>query len=207
MSWNPNFPLGSTLISASPPQLRTNWTDLQNTIGTDHQYMGQANQGAHNKATLLQQVADPAAVAGRGFIYSKAVSGITELFYEDSTGKVSQITANGSAAYIRAYVRFDGTGAEGASMAIASSFNVTSVVRGAAPPGNRDYTINFTIPLPTNTYSFYFGTQPLASNSNPVFRVVPGAGNITTSLLNISSYDYPLTSDLCPSVCVTIIGG
>lgn len=51
--------------------------------------------GEHNKATLRVQGSKPAAVAGKGYIYAKTVSGVVELFYENQAGVEVQITANG----------------------------------------------------------------------------------------------------------------
>lgn len=41
---------------------------------------------------LPAQAVDPAAVAGTGFVYTKVVTGITQLFYRDSAGNVYQLT-------------------------------------------------------------------------------------------------------------------
>lgn len=44
---------------------------------------------------LAENSSNPSTVADTGYIYSKDVSGITELFYYDSGGGVTQITSNG----------------------------------------------------------------------------------------------------------------
>lgn len=41
---------------------------------------------------LAAQAGDPVAVAGTGFVYTKVIAGITQLFYEDSAGNVYQLT-------------------------------------------------------------------------------------------------------------------
>lgn len=61
----------------------------------DHSLAGDADDGAHKKMTMIEQGSDPSAVANRGFVYTKDVSGITELFYRDSAGNIAQITAGG----------------------------------------------------------------------------------------------------------------
>ena len=44
---------------------------------------------------FAEEAGDPTNVANTGFVYTKDVSTITELFYEDSAGTVTQITTNG----------------------------------------------------------------------------------------------------------------
>lgn len=45
---------------------------------------------------LSEQGAAPAAEPNAGWVYSKDVSGITELFYRDDTGAEVQITSGGT---------------------------------------------------------------------------------------------------------------
>ena len=46
-------------------------------------------------ARLAEQGSDPAASTNTGIIYTKDASGITELFYRDDAGAVTQVTTNG----------------------------------------------------------------------------------------------------------------
>lgn len=85
-------------------------TDLANTLGDvvrdlkrdireraeiDHDWDDTTNAGKHNKVTLQEQGADPGTVANEGFVYTKDVGGVTELFYKDSAGTVKQLTTAG----------------------------------------------------------------------------------------------------------------
>jgi hypothetical protein len=47
------------------------------------------------KVGLWEQASDPAAVANKGYVYSKEVNSITELFYRDGSANVTQLTLNG----------------------------------------------------------------------------------------------------------------
>lgn len=49
-----------------------------------------------NKLQLIEQGADPTQVADRGIVYTKDAAGITELFYIDSAGNVTQVTSGGA---------------------------------------------------------------------------------------------------------------
>lgn len=69
---------------------------IRERLAIDHSLAGDANDGAHKKVTLLEQSGDPTLAANTGFFYTKDVSGVTEVFYMDSNGAVTQITKGGS---------------------------------------------------------------------------------------------------------------
>lgn len=50
----------------------------------------------HQQLRMAESAGDPTNVADSGFIYTKDVGGVTELFYIDGDGDVTQITADGS---------------------------------------------------------------------------------------------------------------
>lgn len=64
-------------------------------LEVDHSWAGDADDGAHKKLTFVEQASDPASVANRGFLYTKDVGAVTELFYEDSAGSIQQLTSAG----------------------------------------------------------------------------------------------------------------
>ena len=53
------------------------------------------NDGRHRWVALVEQAGDPGNLADKGFLYTKEVGGITELFYMDDTGTLFQITDDG----------------------------------------------------------------------------------------------------------------
>lgn len=85
-------------------------TDLANTLGTiirslkrdireraevDHDWDDTTNAGQHKKVSLQEQGADPSIVANIGYLYTKDVAGVTELFWMDSSGTIKRITTSG----------------------------------------------------------------------------------------------------------------
>ena len=68
---------------------------IRERLAIDHSLAGDANDGAHKKVTLLEQSGDPTLAANTGFFYTKDVGGVTEVFYMDSSGAVTQITSGG----------------------------------------------------------------------------------------------------------------
>lgn len=56
---------------------------------------GDANDGKVVALNFLEQAADPTNAANEGFVFCKDVGGITEVFYMDSAGTVTQLTSNG----------------------------------------------------------------------------------------------------------------
>jgi len=51
-------------------------------FGIDHSIAGDANDGMHKVVRLMEQGANPTCIADVGFLFTKDVSGITELFYQ-----------------------------------------------------------------------------------------------------------------------------
>ena len=52
--------------------------------------------GEFSNVRMAEQAAKPTAVANKGFLYVKDVSGIPELFYEDDAGSETQLTTAGA---------------------------------------------------------------------------------------------------------------
>lgn len=102
-TWDGSFeaqPADSENVSQGAGRIRTLKESISERLEVDHSWAGDANDGAHKKLTLIEQSADPTNAANTGFAYTKDVSGVTELFYEDSAGTVTQITQNGALALL-----------------------------------------------------------------------------------------------------------
>lgn len=90
-------PADSQDVSLGATRIREVRVDVGERLGVDHSMNGDANDGAHVQITLLEQASDPTNAANTGFLYTKDDgSGNTELYYEDDSGNVSQLTAGGS---------------------------------------------------------------------------------------------------------------
>jgi hypothetical protein len=70
-------------------------TAVRERMQVDHIWMVGVTDGGHNKVSLAAQGSNPTSATGYGFLYTKTVSGVVELFYEDSAGNVKQVTSNG----------------------------------------------------------------------------------------------------------------
>ena len=68
---------------------------LDERLVVDHSTAGTAEDGAHKKVTLLEQATNPGTVANTGYLYTKDVAGVTELFWYDSAGAIVQLTSAG----------------------------------------------------------------------------------------------------------------
>ena len=64
--------------------------DLDHIMDDDDTY-----DGRHRHLGLVEQAGDPANLATIGFLYTKDTSSISELFFEDDTGTLFQITDDG----------------------------------------------------------------------------------------------------------------
>lgn len=82
-------------INLGATRIRNGRTDIQERVAVDHSFDGDANDGKHNKVTLVPQALAPTLDAGDGALYGQTASGTTEVFYKNSNGVVQQITQFG----------------------------------------------------------------------------------------------------------------
>lgn len=101
-TWNASYetlPTNIENISDGAARIRNVKESIRERIAKDH-YMDvagtDADHGEHSKITLQAPLgADPSNVANKGFIYTKDVSSVVELFWEDESGNVLQLTSGG----------------------------------------------------------------------------------------------------------------
>ena len=95
-------PVGTDAPSTLDDQHRNTKAAIQERENVDHFWeltgtqVSDVDSGEHRKLTLHEPLgADPSNVANKGFIYTKDVSGVVELFWEDESGNVIQLTTLG----------------------------------------------------------------------------------------------------------------
>jgi hypothetical protein len=77
-----NIPQATDLLSTSQSQILTNFGAINTFVGIDHIVFSDAtNPGKHDKVTLPVRALPPATVAGEIALYSKAIAGVSYLFY------------------------------------------------------------------------------------------------------------------------------
>lgn len=138
MTYNPNIPQASDIISQSQAQLLTNFQQADLIFDVDHVTFDNAtvaDRGKHRKADFIRLGADPGSAATQLVVYEKLSGTSSELFFQrDNVATVTQLTGGGITA--AAWVHFE----NGNPPINVRSFNVTSVVFNST--GN--YTVNFT---------------------------------------------------------------
>jgi hypothetical protein len=87
-------PLDSSYIADFPANERAHRTAVVGSANVDHDA---EDTGKHDKVTLLPLGADPTPSGSDGFLYTKVIATITELFFMDEGGQVIQLTNDGSA--------------------------------------------------------------------------------------------------------------
>ena len=97
--WDAAFeaePADNELRSLGASRIR----DLKNAIAArmavDHSFAGDANDGKHIQVELMIAASDPSLDPTDGCVYTKVITGNTELFYKDSSGNVLQLTNAGA---------------------------------------------------------------------------------------------------------------
>jgi len=93
--WNTSAPADNAVISQFPANERAARAAAETNFGVDHHETNDAQVGFHEQVTLIERGSDPSAVADIGFLYTKDVSGTTEVFYRDAAGNVVQMTTAG----------------------------------------------------------------------------------------------------------------
>lgn len=99
MSYQSNIPLGTDAPSASAAEFRTNFAQIATLVGVNHEAFNTGDAGKHKFLQMPEQSSAPSTAANEGALYTKAVSGATQLFYrEESSGTERQMTGAFTAA-------------------------------------------------------------------------------------------------------------
>lgn len=99
MTYQSNVPLGTDRLSSSAADLRNNFGALATAIAVNHVALNDAGQGKHAFLQMPEQLTAPTTSADEGGLYTKDVSGATELFYRrESNGDEYQLTGDFTAA-------------------------------------------------------------------------------------------------------------
>ena len=93
-SYNPAVPTGLVNLDVDYKNLQNNFSQLDVTFGVDHTTFSNTTpqNGYHNVIHFLNQVGNPAPIAGTGQLFTKTVSGDNLLFYESALGAVQRLT-------------------------------------------------------------------------------------------------------------------
>lgn len=93
MAYNSDIPQSTDDPSQSQGQIVANFQELNTFLSVNHVALNDSDQGKHNFLNLPEQSSAPATAANEGGLYTKEVSGATQLFYRDeSSGTERQIT-------------------------------------------------------------------------------------------------------------------
>lgn len=99
ITWDATFdtePADDENINLGAGRVRDLKTAIVERQQVDHLWQDTTEDGKHQKVTLPVSASDPVLDAGNGCVYAKTITGNTELFYEDSAGRVLQLTNAGA---------------------------------------------------------------------------------------------------------------
>ena len=88
MSYNAGIPQPTDTLSNSQPSILTNFSQLDALFGVDHVKYSDptiANRGRHLKVTFNGVAADPGLASPIASLYTKTVSGKSQLFFQNDT--------------------------------------------------------------------------------------------------------------------------
>lgn len=98
-TWNGTFesqPADVEDASLGALRIRNFKVAVSERLKIDHSWLGDGNDGKHNKVTLSVQVGDPTLDTNDIALYAKQVNGKTELFIKDNNNNVIQMTSSGN---------------------------------------------------------------------------------------------------------------
>lgn len=93
MTYNPGIPAPGTSPATGRGPIQQNFQLINTYIAQDHVALdGASNQALHKKVTLVAPIADPAPAGSEAVVYSKTVSGKSQLFFKNSPDAPFKLT-------------------------------------------------------------------------------------------------------------------
>ena len=187
MAYLNNIPTASQRLKDSQPELLENFATNSALLGVDHVISpwtnpATGNQGKHNQVTLPEQADDPATLTNEMKLYTKEVSGVSQLFIQPE-GVLAGV---------------DGTNITGATKATTGETTLPSGIilkwgRGVTAAGG-EFTITFANAFTT----IYVATATAASTT-------PQGHNEDQSVARIEAYS--TTSVTVKTLRISAAGG
>jgi hypothetical protein len=173
--YNPNVPQPNQTLAQTHLPILTNFTEINNQFSVDHVALTAAtNRGMHKQVELSQVSAAPGLAFPLSGIYAKHTGAnpnrYTNLYFQ-SKPENAVLATEFPLNPIKAWVRFNA-----ATLAIADSFNVTSVTLGI--PG---WSINFTNALQNTNYCVFITTNHNALLQTNIVSTTQTAATIILS--------------------------
>lgn len=111
-TWSESKPDGSRDLSLGDDDIREFKRAIRERLATDHYFLadetGDNNIGFHKKVSFYAPLAaDPTTTADYGYLYTKDVSSVVELFWKDESGNAIQITSGGTILLVNARIAND----------------------------------------------------------------------------------------------------
>lgn len=97
-TWDETKPAGSRALSLGDDDIREFKYAIRERLQGGGMYFPDTNDdnaGLFNWIKFIEQSSNPTQETNRGFLFTKDVSGVTELYWMDSAGNVSQLTTAG----------------------------------------------------------------------------------------------------------------
>lgn len=193
-TWDETDPANADQAKFGAQEIRELKEDIRERGEVDHSWAGDASDGAHKKVTLIEQGSDPSAVANQGFFYTKDVSGVTEAFYRDSSGNISQLTNQGE---VLSLPRNSKVGFNVSVTAGADTDHDIDITAGQALDSTNAFLLSTTSSLTkqidavfaegTGAGGFYNGTGPAADTWYHIFAIRKTSDGSTDVYFDVSS--------------------
>ena len=98
MPYDTSIPKTGSNGSADYSAMQGNYLQIQNSFSIDHESLGNSGalEGFHKKTTFAAPIGDPGQMAPVASLYTKTVSGLSQLFFQNGAlaANVAQLTGN-----------------------------------------------------------------------------------------------------------------
>ena len=176
MAYNQNIPQATDTISSSQAEILANFQALKTLIDINHGTFGAADEGKHKYVTMPEQSSAPTTAADEMALYTKAVSGVTQMFLRNE--------GSGTEVDFTSATKSNSNGTLTLPCGIILKWGrATTNASGLS-------TVNFTTAFPTAVLTAYASTAVVGgSNTNSSsYDVDVRIYNYTTSLLSAVTY-------------------
>lgn len=91
------IPANTEQAKLGAQRIRELKVDVKERLALDHSMAGNDDDGKHKQVTFLDPLGvDPTPLTNEGYLYTKDIAGVPELFFEDELGNVLQMTTGGT---------------------------------------------------------------------------------------------------------------
>lgn len=182
-----SFPIDVTVPGANnfpgddQPLMQANFTNINGFLSVDHVNPGAVNNGFHKQVTFSAPISDPATpLDDKGYLYTKLVNTVPQLFFLNKNGTQVSATSNGSVTVLGGIIlKWGFYSGPSATITFPTAFPNNCFAVFMQPAGTNPSVINDYVYVSSLTPSSFFatGTRRTQLQSNNIAAFYFAIGN------------------------------